>query len=240
MSGVTVADIAPGTARRAGRSAIGAGSCAKATRWCPGAWQPCRCSRNRWPMPVRPRPRRRPGPVSRSLPATSWSVPAPVPPRASRRERSGRHGLRHRDVGSWRAGEGLRGDAAGASPSGPNRWRHDGSIRKGIDGLALAVQEMSGMGPCLAARLSSSGLNARTGSGCRSGSRPAWCRPASAWRGKARPAQAGAGSCACPARGSRRCSRDEAGRETVRWTVSPLMTGGRLAGKCPERPVLPA
>ena len=37
-------------------------------------------------------------------------------------------------------------------------------FRKGIDGLALAVQEMFGMDPCLAARLSSSGRNARTGS----------------------------------------------------------------------------
>ena len=30
---------------------------------------------------------------------------------------------------------------------GLNQWRLDGSLRKGIDGLALAVQEMSGLDP---------------------------------------------------------------------------------------------
>lgn len=37
-------------------------------------------------------------------------------------------------------------------------------FRKGIDGLALAVQEMFGLDPCLAARSSCSDRNARTGS----------------------------------------------------------------------------
>jgi transposase len=37
-------------------------------------------------------------------------------------------------------------------------------FRKGIDGLALAVQEMFGMDPCLAVPLSSSVRNAPTGS----------------------------------------------------------------------------
>ena len=36
---------------------------------------------------------------------------------------------------------------AGGSPLGLNQWRLNGSRRKGIDGLALAAQEMFGRDP---------------------------------------------------------------------------------------------
>jgi transposase len=39
-------------------------------------------------------------------------------------------------------------------------------FRKGIDGLAVAVQEMFGMDPCLAGQLSSSERSERIGSNC--------------------------------------------------------------------------